>query len=147
MHAIFKVHEMGIISKNPGSKFYIFSYLCILCFLALICSASSSISQGQSLKNHQIVYRTYLSDIGDTDMEVEDGGDEPQFVSASKSSIEELKRTTVETSTMCSICREEMMIGLEATRMPCSHLYHGDCIAEWVQRSRICPIYYAIWSF
>ncbi|XP_068329587.1 probable E3 ubiquitin-protein ligase RHC2A [Pyrus communis] len=81
-----------------------------------------------------------VSDIGDTDMDVEDGGDEPQFVPASKSSIEELERTIVETSTMCSICREEMMVGSEATRMPCSHLYHGDCIVKWLQRSRICPL-------
>ncbi|TQD72902.1 hypothetical protein C1H46_041559 [Malus baccata] len=86
------------------------------------------------------VYRTYLSDIRDINMDVEDGGAEPQFVPASKSSIEELERTIVNATTMCSICREEMMVGSEATRMPCSHLYHGDCIVEWLQRSRNCPL-------
>ncbi|KAM1250937.1 hypothetical protein ACFX1T_033482 [Malus domestica] len=25
-------------------------------------------------------------------------------------------------------------------RMPCKHLYHGDCIVQWLERSHLCPL-------
>lgn len=40
----------------------------------------------------------------------------------------------------CSVCLEDVLIGLEATTLPCSHLYHGDCIVEWLQSSKFCPL-------
>ncbi|KAB2595077.1 E3 ubiquitin ligase BIG BROTHER-related-like [Pyrus ussuriensis x Pyrus communis] len=68
--------------------------------------------------------------------------DDPKFVPASKSSIEKLERVRVEVSADCSICMEEMEVGSEAIPMPCSrsHLYHDDCIIEWLKKSRVCPL-------
>ncbi|KAL4633774.1 hypothetical protein ACB092_04G146600 [Castanea dentata] len=40
----------------------------------------------------------------------------------------------------CSICLEEFQIGFEVTSMPCSHVYHGKCIAQWLQASHFCPL-------
>ncbi|KAK9941115.1 hypothetical protein M0R45_017742 [Rubus argutus] len=68
------------------------------------------------------------------------GMGEPVIEPASKSAIEELERARVEVSTTCSICLEDMMVGFEATRMPCSHLYHRGCIVKWLERSRFCPL-------
>nr|XP_011468644.1 PREDICTED: RING-H2 finger protein ATL68-like [Fragaria vesca subsp. vesca] len=66
---------------------------------------------------------------------------EPRFVPASTMSIEKLERTRVQVpSTMCSVCMEEMMLGFEATKMPCLHLYHEACIVEWLQQSGVCPL-------
>lgn len=42
---------MDISSKNPGSVFQFLSFVIIACFLALFCSASSSITQGQTVKD------------------------------------------------------------------------------------------------
>ncbi|XVF54531.1 hypothetical protein PTKIN_Ptkin05aG0188200 [Pterospermum kingtungense] len=28
----------------------------------------------------------------------------------------------------------------EAKRMPCGHVYHGDCIVQWPQKSHLCPL-------
>ncbi|PRQ33512.1 putative aminoacyltransferase, E1 ubiquitin-activating enzyme [Rosa chinensis] len=65
---------------------------------------------------------------------------EPAFVPASEASIKKLGKTRAEvSSTMCTVCMEEMMVGSEATRMPCSHLYHESCIVEWLQKSGVCP--------
>ncbi|KAM1033363.1 hypothetical protein TB2_036355 [Malus domestica] len=48
---------MGIGSKNPGSRICIFSFV-FCCYLPLFCSASSSISQGQSIQDGE----TLISD-------------------------------------------------------------------------------------
>ena len=40
----------------------------------------------------------------------------------------------------CVICMEEFHTGSEVTRMPCSHIYHGDCIVRWLETSHICPL-------
>ncbi|XP_059639707.1 receptor homology region, transmembrane domain- and RING domain-containing protein 6-like [Cornus florida] len=41
---------------------------------------------------------------------------------------------------LCAICKDEILIGSRVIRMPCSHLYHVFCIAEWLKRSLMCPL-------
>ncbi|KAI9175025.1 hypothetical protein LWI28_026318 [Acer negundo] len=54
---------------------------------------------------------------------------------------EALEKTRVEDcSRQCVICLEEISIGSEATRMPCSHVYHQDCIVTWLKQSNHCPL-------
>ncbi|KAK6120588.1 hypothetical protein DH2020_045666 [Rehmannia glutinosa] len=38
----------------------------------------------------------------------------------------------------CSICLEDFTEGLIS--MPCSHVFHGDCITQWLRTSHYCPI-------
>ncbi|XP_024029046.1 E3 ubiquitin-protein ligase RING1 [Morus notabilis] len=75
---------------------------------------------------------------------------------AAEPSVEALKRTTYEGSNddnttttccdddqsgfMCVICMEEVAIGSHVTRMPCFHLFHGDCILNWLYRTHTCPL-------
>lgn len=40
----------------------------------------------------------------------------------------------------CIICMEELAGGTDATKMPCSHIYHVDCIKQWLERSCSCPL-------
>ncbi|XP_010268564.1 PREDICTED: RING-H2 finger protein ATL39-like [Nelumbo nucifera] len=70
-------------------------------------------------------------------------------VPASASAIEALEVTKLDvdgggvgsTSTInCAICLEELPIGSQITRMPCSHVYHGGCISQWLQTSNFCPL-------
>ncbi|CAK9168726.1 unnamed protein product [Ilex paraguariensis] len=65
--------------------------------------------------------------------------------SATKSSIEVLKKVTLKLDDSCSkrecaICLETFCAGLEVTRMPCSHMFHGNCIARWLEKSSLCPL-------
>lgn len=41
---------------------------------------------------------------------------------------------------ICPVCMEEVMIGAHLARMPCSHMFHQDCILEWLKRSHTCPV-------
>ncbi|XP_047323766.1 probable E3 ubiquitin-protein ligase HIP1 [Impatiens glandulifera] len=40
----------------------------------------------------------------------------------------------------CSICQEEYMIGEEVGGLDCNHVYHLDCIHQWLQVKKWCPI-------
>ncbi|XP_030939577.1 BRCA1-associated protein homolog 2-like [Quercus lobata] len=69
---------------------------------------------------------------------------EPKSIPATKSSIEALEKIMFQPSSNsiqeCSICLEEFQTGFAVTRMPCSHVYHGKCIAKWLQTSHFCPL-------
>lgn len=40
----------------------------------------------------------------------------------------------------CSICLGEYEEGEELTKLPCSHIYHDDCIGSWTQHHIRCPL-------
>ncbi|KAM1751390.1 hypothetical protein ACFX11_009513 [Malus domestica] len=52
------------------------------------------------------------------------------------------RRRVVRESEVCSICLEEFVVGLEDLRsMPCTHVFHENCIWRWFERSHLnCPI-------
>jgi E3 ubiquitin-protein ligase RNF115/126 len=41
----------------------------------------------------------------------------------------------------CTICKDEFAAGVSATQLPCSHLYHRECIGEWLKK--VCPAHIA----
>lgn len=43
-----------------------------------------------------------------------------------------------ETDRTCIICREEMAPA-GCKKLPCSHIFHVDCLKMWVQRQQTCP--------
>ncbi|KAK4408490.1 RING finger protein 11 [Sesamum angolense] len=40
----------------------------------------------------------------------------------------------------CSICLEEIVNGTRVTRLPCLHVFHGDCVLRWLRGSHVCPL-------
>ncbi|XP_073138854.1 uncharacterized protein [Henckelia pumila] len=72
------------------------------------------------------------------------------MVPATDSSIESLEIKTatlgmdvgmdvdVNVDEICSICLEDF--GCEILSMPCSHIFHEDCIKKWLKSSHYCPI-------
>ncbi|KAF5183071.1 Pre-mrna-splicing factor rbm22 [Thalictrum thalictroides] len=41
---------------------------------------------------------------------------------------------------ICTICRDEFFAGEEIKEMPCSHIYHANCILHWLENWHICPL-------
>ncbi|GFQ00259.1 E3 ubiquitin-protein ligase ring1-like [Phtheirospermum japonicum] len=40
----------------------------------------------------------------------------------------------------CSVCLEELPVGAVVSTLPCSHVFHSDCILIWLNISHYCPI-------
>ena len=40
----------------------------------------------------------------------------------------------------CVICKDDFTVGSTATQLPCRHMYHGDCINQWLANHHVCPL-------
>ncbi|XP_058784714.1 E3 ubiquitin-protein ligase SDIR1-like [Vicia villosa] len=60
-----------------------------------------------------------------------------RFVPAAPSCIEGLKMVKVEEAETCTICLEDFNVGV---CMPCSHMFHMNCIQDWLNVGNSCPL-------
>ncbi|KAJ9182393.1 hypothetical protein P3X46_006394 [Hevea brasiliensis] len=51
-----------------------------------------------------------------------------------------VKGSDVESMGRCSICIQEVELKSYVSRLPCSHMFHRDCIKEWLNKSHLCPL-------
>ncbi|XP_015081235.1 E3 ubiquitin-protein ligase RING1-like [Solanum pennellii] len=70
-------------------------------------------------------------------------------IPTSKYAIEGLEKVKVETlngdkgfGETCMICLGKLITKdfVELTRMPCKHVFHGDCIIQWLEKNHVCPL-------
>ncbi|XP_022851574.1 E3 ubiquitin-protein ligase SGR9, amyloplastic-like [Olea europaea var. sylvestris] len=40
----------------------------------------------------------------------------------------------------CSICLDKFYKGIVTTCMPCLHMFHSNCITQWLKMSHYCPV-------
>eukprot|EP00730_Choanoeca_flexa_P017094 TRINITY_DN8188_c0_g1_i3.p1 TRINITY_DN8188_c0_g1~~TRINITY_DN8188_c0_g1_i3.p1 ORF type:complete len:202 (+),score=25.94 TRINITY_DN8188_c0_g1_i3:159-764(+) len=40
----------------------------------------------------------------------------------------------------CPVCQETFVQGDECKQLPCSHVFHNDCIQPWLQMKTTCPL-------
>ncbi|XP_060171273.1 uncharacterized protein LOC132602437 [Lycium barbarum] len=72
--------------------------------------------------------------------------EEHGMVPASKSSLQLLQKMEIDeknTKDECIVCLEELVTkesDHEILSMPCSHMFHGECITKWLETSHYCPI-------
>ncbi|XP_059653979.1 probable E3 ubiquitin-protein ligase XERICO [Cornus florida] len=65
-----------------------------------------------------------------------------ETVPATKSSVEALEKVRMieGSKDQCIICLEKFEVGSEVTCMPCSHIYHEDCLVHWLELNNSCPV-------
>ncbi|KAJ9141304.1 hypothetical protein P3X46_031852 [Hevea brasiliensis] len=66
-------------------------------------------------------------------------------IPASKASIDGLTRRRFhrrshDPGVTCVVCLEELEEDDDLIELPCSHLYHEDCIVKWLLSSHLCPL-------
>ncbi|XP_042483956.1 E3 ubiquitin-protein ligase RNF165-like [Macadamia integrifolia] len=54
--------------------------------------------------------------------------------------IEEGSSSSSSSTETCMICMDEYVRGVDVARLPCSHLFHGECIVKWLERKNSCPL-------
>ncbi|CAK9160065.1 unnamed protein product [Ilex paraguariensis] len=60
---------------------------------------------------------------------------------SSVEALEEVKLVSSDVPTeLCTICQEDSLVGTNVRRMPCSHMFHKECIMKWLKGSHICPL-------
>ncbi|GMJ01798.1 hypothetical protein HRI_003849000 [Hibiscus trionum] len=95
----------------------------------------------------KIVRMEYYEELEATAMELSMQED-PKLVPATIESIQALKKMKLVEGfgngdgVECMICMEKLVSSETevVTRMPCSHLVHGDCIERWLNTSHLCPL-------
>ena len=40
----------------------------------------------------------------------------------------------------CTICQVEFEEGEDVLLLPCKHVFHGECIAPWLEENKCCPV-------
>ncbi|KAM7210529.1 hypothetical protein V8F06_014085 [Rhypophila decipiens] len=67
---------------------------------------------------------------------------------ASQSALDKLQTKEVDDEMLsasedkpkCVICVDEMVKGEKASVLPCSHLFHGECVTMWLKQHNTCPV-------
>ena len=59
--------------------------------------------------------------------------------------VNEIKKNIVDPKimnkgTVCSICLEDFDETKEIVFLDCNHIYHSDCIIEWINKDPSCPL-------
>ncbi|KAH0678066.1 hypothetical protein KY284_019151 [Solanum tuberosum] len=65
------------------------------------------------------------------------------MVPASKSSIELLEPMEADernSNDECLVCLDAIGEETQVLCLPCSHMFHGDCITKWLENSHYCPL-------
>ncbi|CAL8994502.1 unnamed protein product [Prunus brigantina] len=73
------------------------------------------------------IRRNYLS-VSDDVKEEEEGGKRKR------------RRISVSEGESCSVCMDEFEGGTNVACMPCSHVFHSECIVNWLRQSHYCPV-------
>lgn len=95
-------------------------------------------------ENVSIILEEEVMDMDmDIDIDIDIEVDMDKVMPATDASIERLEKfnwKVVNSDEKCTICLEQLSVEYEVSRMPCSHVFHGDCIVQWLKNSHICPL-------
>ncbi|KAK1422281.1 hypothetical protein QVD17_25281 [Tagetes erecta] len=88
-------------------------------------------------------YEMFFGQFGDSDAPAAASSGRPPASKAAVVSLSSVVVTiedSVKNNVVCAVCKDEVVVGELATRLPCSHGYHGDCILPWLDIRNTCPV-------
>jgi len=94
--------------------------------------ALPSVIAGELFQQHTT---TALPDIVSDDL-----GTMREHPTPSKVVTELDKKEVSETGCQCCVCQDGLVVGEVASRLPCGHEFHSDCIATWLKVQQTCPV-------
>ncbi|KAJ8627891.1 hypothetical protein MRB53_021198 [Persea americana] len=50
------------------------------------------------------------------------------------------KKDVQQSKESCTVCLEELVEETQLNQLPCLHLFHRDCIIQWLRQSNCCPV-------
>ncbi|EEC77625.1 hypothetical protein OsI_16613 [Oryza sativa Indica Group] len=103
--------------------------------------------------NRRIIYQRALSrypaahiqpniDLNDYDALLALDENNHQHAGASESQINNLPQSVIQSNIEepCAVCLDNPSIGDTIRRLPCFHMFHKECIDEWLRRKKLCPV-------
>lgn len=65
---------------------------------------------------------------------------------ASKDTIDKLPKINVTEQMVrdgvdCAVCKEDLIIEEEVTKLPCNHMYHFECVKRWLEAHDVSTSY------
>lgn len=54
--------------------------------------------------------------------------------------VDELKQSEEDEHFDCTICLAPVEDGEKVGVLPCSHIFHAECLGQWIQRRNVCPL-------
>ena len=69
--------------------------------------------------------------------------DQPTKIPASNEFIDNLSPIIIgdkDITEKCSICLDNFKRGIKGCKLPCGHLFHEECIKDWLKVDHICPV-------
>ncbi|KAI5779239.1 hypothetical protein EDC01DRAFT_671232 [Geopyxis carbonaria] len=75
-------------------------------------------------------------------MEQHQGNAPPPAPKETIESLPKIKVTEemVNDGTDCAVCKDDLELGTEVTKLPCKHVYHFECVSKWLEVHDTCPI-------
>lgn len=67
-------------------------------------------------------------------------GDRPMVPASMEAIVSLPKKKDGDEVESCSVCLEELPMGVVVSTLLCSHIFYGDCILKWLKKSHSCPI-------
>lgn len=104
-------------------------------------SSLGNFNPGDFVADGSASFERLLNELFEQAMASSGGPAGPPGLSEEQFALLPRRKVAMEDSSSCAICQDAFKVDMESVVvLPCSHVYHEDCIGPWVKRISSCPI-------
>ena len=86
------------------------------------------------------IYKTLCSSLMASIVLLQVGVSETQLSALQQGTFAQLHNCTPGSHDTCTVCQEQVAAEETLTQLPCKHTFHHNCIAQWFDSSKMCPV-------